>query len=152
MASALGSACTAISDSLIGVIRTAGPSHDLLWGRGTFTQIHFGDHFVRFADIELVDQPVQVSTSDTEHTRAFGLPPAAFAQSSNQQPALELANLFFVPAVESRRLRYAVDRRRQVADLNGFALRKDNGPLHCVLELADVARPAVFLQGAQGRL
>ena len=82
--------------------------HDLL-GRGKLFASHDAVRTVRpvdavpvvafvfaLGDFELVDQPVQITACYAKSSCALRLAPAAFVQSSEQEPSLELPDFVFV--------------------------------------------------------
>ena len=76
-------------------------------------------------DFELIDEPMQITARDAQSARALRLAPAAFAQRAKQQPALELANFFFVGgAIESGLVASAANRGGQMPDIDASGLRR----------------------------
>jgi hypothetical protein len=78
-----------------------------------------GNFLVELLYAKLIDEPVQISSSESQRARAFRFPPSALAQGPQNEPALELANCIFVVATELRRVAGGPHCRGQLPDFHG---------------------------------
>ena len=112
--------------------------------------------FFILADFKLIDQPMQVSSRHAQAARTLHFVPAMFAQGPKNEPAFELADFPFIRTVDDHGrigtdkclvfVSVAANPQRQIGDVHGLSLGQNDGALHGIFELPDVARPGIFLE------
>src|SRR5688572_22761903 len=100
----------------------------------------------RAVESVLANLPIQCLGGYPENGRGATLVPVGAREDGLDVAPLELRERHVV-AIVRRTVRRAGLAEREVARLDDTAVRKEDGPLHHVAQLADVARPPVFLKG-----
>ena len=67
---------------------------------------------------QLIDEPVQISASDSQGSRAFCFPPSALAQGPKNESALELANCLLVGLIDLGPFEAIAHCHRQLPDFH----------------------------------